>query len=198
MKKASKKTSAPKKIHKPLLVAVGLLVLPLALIGGTYVVTTAEQYKQAKSMAEIEPVREMILKAAEGLKVDAPVDARTGDIYFPQARLYVPALDEPRNLRYTWENDTRILSVTDERVFGAAGAKLYNAKTVEEVFAGIPELQACSRGVAVSRTEMNDYESLKLDRTAQIGNGDTAYIYIEKECSGLADTAEILSAIRAY
>ena len=112
-------------------------------------------YNQMQQQATTEPIRTLIARAIEGLGTPAPVDAKTGDVYFPPAKLYLPASNAgndgftPATYKYSWDAAERTLTVIDVMVRQQAVTKLYTVQGLERLFEQVPYAQACSRGVMV-------------------------------------------------
>jgi len=163
-------------------------------------VTFWQHYRMVEQAADAVQIRELIIRAADGLKANAPVEAKTGDIYFPQARLYVPAPDHPVQLTYAYDASTpeAVLSVSDRAVFNAMTAQLYGAPNVTAVFDKVPELQACQRGIDVSYKNTPSEKSKVLKATVPLANGKTVYLFAEDACPQLATTVTLLKGLQAY
>lgn len=142
-------------------------------------------------------VTELIVRAAEDLKADAPVEAKTGDVYFPQARLYVPAPAEPLRLTYAYDPTEKVLSVSSRGIFGRKAAKLYQTNTVKDSFEHVPELQACQRGVSVAYTQISG-RAKDLKHTARLQNGNDLYMYAEAACPDLEEVITVLKNVQSY
>ena len=153
------------------------------------------RYNDASEQAVSAPIRELIVQAAEDAKADAPVEAKTGDVYFPQAKLYLPAASS--YLRLTYAYDDGVLSVGNKTALRQGISALYNARNIRDMFERVPYLQACQRGVTVLY-EPSDAADKELRQTVTLNNGKTAYLYIEKMCPELGETADLLKDLRAY
>jgi len=156
--------------------------------------------QEAADMAAIIPIRLFILQAAEITKTDAPIEPKTGDIYFPEARLYLPASPALSKITYAPAADTGngvTLSVSTKAIFHQAAVPMHNAKDNDELFQGVPKLQACQRGVKLVYSRMDD-EQIELRHTIPLSNGKTLYMYTEKLCPELNETADALKNISPY
>lgn len=149
----------------------------------------------------ISSVRELILLAVRGAKKNAPVEPKTGDIYFPESRLFLPSPHMALPLTYVFDEDAvsgpiENLSISTYPVRGSEG--LYTAQNNEE-FAAVPKLQACSRGIKLSYEQFpaSDTDD-ELQHTTHLNNGKTLYMYLEKACPDLKEAANALQAIQAY
>jgi hypothetical protein len=157
-----------------------------------------ERLNAAAFQAEITPIREMLIDAVRNTKADAPVDPKTGDIYFPQARLYVPNDSSYTQLTYAYSpGDGADLTIANKTALNQGIVSMYNAQGFNELFSKVPYLQACQRGVTVVYQQLNDAEK-ELRQTVQLANGKTAYLYIEKSCPELHETAELLKNLKSY
>lgn len=182
----------------------GVAVLAIGYLG--YLVysigwSAIESYRAAANYANTEPIRTMILDGMDGLSVDAAVEPKTGDIYFPPAKLYVPAsaLTGAASYRYSWDDEFKELTVIDQQVYNIQAAPLYNARNVEELFQRVPKLQACARGVIVSPSSEKP-QSLgdpELKQTVRL-NGQERYVFIERTCQENSGPAERMTYLRSY
>jgi hypothetical protein len=176
-----------------LLIVVGALSLGL-MMGSIY----TDRLNAASKQADMTPVREMLINAIRNTKVDAPIDPRTGDIYFPQAKLYLPNNSSYTQLTYAYNpGDGADLTIASKTALNQGIAALYNARDIRELFAKLPYLQACQRGITVTYSQNNESEK-KLSQTVKLNNGKTIYLYIEKACPELGETAELLKNLKAY
>lgn len=177
-----------------------LLVLLVVAIGLGVSMAWAyvERYNNVMRYAETQPIRTMLADAVEHTKTDAPVDPKTGDIYFPTAKLYLPNSSSYVELMYTKDIATALeLSIANKATMRQSFQYLYNARDFHDVFAQLPYIQACQRGVSVLY-EKSTNDQLELRHTVRLNNGKTVYLYIEKACPQLADTAGLLKGLRAY
>jgi hypothetical protein len=171
---------------------------------GYYAVTKVIFYNDAANSASIASIREMIFNAVDSLKAPAPVEAQTGNIYFPQARLYLPASKETLNqkLNYAYYLDDKSggqLSVTNDVTMNLIKSRTYSSKDLEALFDQVPHLQACSRGISVSYKKVSQDESgAKLKQAVHLNNGKTVYLYLEDACPELKETVSQLKNLRAY
>src|SRR6185437_6438322 len=136
MKKQKKKLTLSKK-------SLILLAVVLVAVGAAAVVVTQKvrDYNAATDQANIVEIRELILLATRGVKKDAPVDPKTGDVYFPEARLYLP--NPHTALALTYLEDTgniadsqSSLTVSTYPVLGSTN--LYTAQNSKQLFAAVP------------------------------------------------------------
>jgi hypothetical protein len=197
---------------KKLLVAI-VLIAALVVIGFLGWVYIYQKPRDTAALASTAPIREMILLGADSTKTNAPVDPKTGDIYFPQARLYIPndsatnLLAQSNQLTYAYDPNTpsaeneEVLSISNRVVFNQIAAKMYGAKNFEELFKIVPKLQSCQRGIALSYSAKNDESYLsvyELKEKVKLNTGGTMYIYLDKGCPELSATVELLKNIRQY
>ena len=78
-------------------VALGLLFISCGIM--YYVkVRILAKYDSAYQQSIMVSTRELTIRAAEGTKVPAPLDAQTGDVYFPEAKLYVSNVPSQQQL----------------------------------------------------------------------------------------------------
>lgn len=199
------KSKNPKKAHFSIKqqksLFVGLIIFILALFY-IYGIPMARYYRDGIRQAHMVQIRELIMTAVQNLKKTAPVDPKTGDVYFPESRLYLPRPDYALEISYRQDSGdisdaNSELTVSTRSTFGST--KMYSANTIDELFEQVPKLQACSRGVKIvsAKFDIND-EQNQLKHTITLNNGQTRYIYLEKECPELEPLADILQNLRAY
>jgi hypothetical protein len=198
MKKQSKK---PKYWAKKKIIAVMLAII-LVLSGAVLGIQKARYYNDTANQANIVQIRELILLAVQGLKKNAPVEPHTGDIYFPESKLYLPNPNITLPLTYLDDkgdvtNSQGELSVSTFPVRGTEA--LYSASNVDELFKAVPKLQACSRGIKLvyEKFPQDDMQNL-LKHTVHLENGRDLYVYLEKDCPVLSDTADLFQNIKSY
>lgn len=201
MKKQSKKTKTKSRVQKKI-VALAVILILLIGAGAAVGIQKVRDYNDAADQAHRVEIRELILLAVRGVKKDAPVDARTGDIYFPESRLYLP--NPGMALPLTYLQDTgdiadaqSELSISTYPVRGTTN--LYTARNQTELFAAVPKLQACSRGVKVVHQQFPRSDTTNiLKHTVHLQNGHNVYIYLEKGCPELNSVADSLANLRTY
>lgn len=197
MKKQKKKITLSKKSLMVLAVVIVLLGA-----GTAVVIQKFSNYNAAADQANIVEIRELILLAVRGVKKDAPVDPKTGDVYFPEAKLYLPNPHTALSLTYLEDtgniaDSQSSLTVSTYPVLGTTS--LYTAQNTKQLFAAVPKLQACTRGVKLvyQKFPANDNQNV-LKHTVQLNNGKTLYVYVEKDCPDLDSTADLFTNVRAY
>ena len=185
--------------NKKVLLIAGVIALALLLI---LFIGKAWYYKQAADQVGAIQMRELILQAVNGLKKEAPVDTRTGDIYFPESRLYLPNPGLALPLTYLWDKGNVTdsqgeLSVSTRPVKGTT--EIITASNNTELFAAVPKLQACSRGVKLVYQKFPaDDTNNQLKHTVQLDDGRVLYVYIEKECPELNEIADLFKNVKTY
>lgn len=178
------------------------VVIVLLGAGTAVVIQKFSNYNAAADQANIVEIRELILLAVRGVKKDAPVDPKTGDVYFPEAKLYLPNPHTALSLTYLEDtgniaDSQSSLTVSTYPVLGTTS--LYTAQNTKQLFAAVPKLQACTRGVKLvyQKFPANDNQNV-LKHTVQLNNGKTLYVYVEKDCPDLDSTADLFTNVRAY
>ena len=195
----SPKGLTKKKVIVSLAVAVTAAIV---FVGVSFGINKVRYYNDMASQANIVQTRELIILAVRGVKKDAPVEPRTGDIYFPESKLYLPNPGLALPLTYLFDagnvtDSQSELSVSTYPVRGTE--KLYTARNVDELFQAVPKLQACSRGVKLVHKKFPQSDTQnELKRTVRLSNGQNLYVYIEKDCPELSETADLFKNIRAY
>lgn len=174
----------------------------LLYIGITFGTDKMRYYNQAADQAGVVQVRELVILAVRGLKKDAPVEPQTGDVYFPESRLYLPnpatlsTLTYLHGEQYGADSQTE-LSISTYPVRGTAA--LYAAQNMDDLFASVPQLQACSRGIKITYSQLpEDDTENELQHVVLLRSGQYAYIYLEKACPELKETADLLKGVQSY
>jgi hypothetical protein len=210
MKKQNKQSKLPfykRAFATPLSAGMSLLAIAVVLFGGwtaySYGWSARDYYRTATNQALAEPIRSQILEAIEGGLRDAPVEAKTGDIYFPEVRLYLPRPEVYSKLTYRTDATEQPgeITITDRAVIHRQKAQLMNARDGDELFERVPKLQACARGVLLASTTDSAGSSFykpELKQTIKLADGRTLYAYIEKDCQENTGTAELLKNLRPY
>lgn len=157
-------------------------------------------YRRVSSLAASEQKRELILRSIDNINRDAPIEPRSGDIYFPEVRLYLPRPSEPVRLAYAYlkDGDTTEISVVNRPIYDRLASKLIAANTTEEFFEQLPKLQACSRGVVLTYDKEPAYVSGPLKETIQLSNGKTLYAFTDEACDENGGTARLLRGLKPY
>ncbi len=199
-----KKKTQPKLIdhltakpHRTAFIAIAIMLSlgVVAYVGGLLFVAT-QGAKQASSLG----ISAIVLNATSTLTSAAPVDFKTGDIYFPQARLSVPSDSSFTNLLYAYVPEDNYLLINSRQVQGRNEAQMYSARNTEEAIRQIPKLQACQRGIRLAYAKLKDVKAGEYDlrSTVRLNNGKDIYIYLNKSCQELYQIAELLKKVRAY
>jgi hypothetical protein len=174
-----------KKPSKKIIIGAGIAAL--LLIGQLVFNLYAYNYMRQSHTPAIIP---LITTALEGLHKDAAVDPKTGDSYFPEAKLYVKAQKDQPPLIYNYDTTNSQLSITSKYVLSTIESRLWSAyssngqnenKAMTAIFDAMPGSQACSRGVQLFYAEQTS-DNMKLQFTTQLKNGKTLYGYTEPKC----------------
>ncbi|HSW79284.1 MAG TPA: hypothetical protein VLG47_00735 [Candidatus Saccharimonadales bacterium] len=193
------KSKTPYTSKKSVLLIIAVLIV---LVGGYFAVGWVQAYNSAADQANIVSIRELIINAVRGLKKDAPIDPKTGDVYFPEARLYLPNPDTPQTLTYLNDagdgSDSKSeISVSTYPVFGTAN--LYEARNIKQLFDAVPKFQACARGVKLVYKQFPSSDTTNvLQRTVHLNNGKTLYVYQEKNCPELGNLSIMMKNLKSY
>ncbi len=151
-----------------------------------------------------EQFRELIL-SNNLARARAPIDPKTGDVYFPEAKLYLPkqVLTDTRSsdqFFYMYhDNELAVASVYDIQ---QASNKLIAADNLDVLSKNLPKYQACSNGMVVMLDQSNKPtllgDSAVLKATARLENGRSAHIYLDNECPEMNDKVETLKGLKPY
>lgn len=162
-------------------------------------------YHRAAKIAEMTPIRELIIGAVEGLYKDVAIDPKTGDSYIPEAGLYVPATNDGLRITYGYvpavDNFREQINISSTGAIGQKIAMLHAASNVEQMFNAAPALQKCARGFTLVYDPITDQPELTLFHSKQLSNGKTLYIYSEQtgvDCQGFEQIGEALKTIQSF
>lgn len=156
--------------------------------------------------------RDALVQAVADMMATAPVDARTGDIYFPALHLYLPYVKGQDTLEdYIYQRDVygdaqaeSVISVNTRQTVSGASGDLYNARTPDELFKKVPRVQSCARGVSIATRPIKNLDQgsdqlrRKFHHTQVLEDGRELYFYYEPACSELAAVADRLKELRSY
>ncbi|MBL8121926.1 hypothetical protein JNM87_04230 [Candidatus Saccharibacteria bacterium] len=178
-----------------LLLLVGQLLLDVLLV--------RQYYNQPDST-----VLTLIEEAVRGLYIDAPIEPQSGMVYFPEAKLRMPAAkDTFTRFMYSYNDaaDNSALTVTTSAIINTTSAHMWSAyassqtqaKKLEAAFEAVPALQSCSRGVQIYLSEQPEKGHPLF--TKQVKDGRTLYAYTETACNqGMSSLKESVAAIDSY
>lgn len=158
------------------------------------------QYDRASNEVGRAQISRLIVQAVSALKVDAPVNPQSGAAYFPEARLYVPGSMPSDHLIYLYNPDMQKpgISVSSQALLNRDINKMYVAQDMDGVFAVVPHLQTCLRGVRLSYAQANSYDGAEFRQAAKLSNGKTIYLYAEPGCPQLSGVIDKLKKVDSY
>jgi hypothetical protein len=145
----------------------------------------------------------MIFNAVDGLRKTAPTNHLTGDLYMPEAHVFVPYNQLVKSLVYSYEPADKLdtgeiineeLTISSLDIISRAKVSGVSASGIESVFATIPQLQACSRAFIVKFVDTKpQYSETTAQAKVTLQDGRTAYIYKDVGCK--IDTQEVQNAL---
>lgn len=202
--------------HRHFIFILGILVLVVCIISQLVIDWVIHQ--EATTAVASQPVIvSLIDDAVNNLVSPAPVNAQTGQVYFPDAKLVLPQPSQDfsvREIEYTniTFNNSFALQVTSKSIVALAETKLLtayanaqsssatNSKALQAVYNQVPNLQACARGVQLFYTAQQGRSSLTLQFTKKLNSGKTLYAYTEPTCSSqqLPVLVDYLKQIQSY
>jgi hypothetical protein len=196
-----KKTAQKVYSHKH--VSVSLVVLAVALILSAILTTVKlKDYVQSNEAIGVISLRENILMANKNLHKRAPVDPKTGDIYFPDAKLFVAQNSMLADLTYSYEQNGfngEEISISTEAVFNKMSAELYLAQNTQELLGGMPKLQSCQRGIRLTQSKIeNANNEGSYNEIVALPSGKQYYMFVEASCQELFSVAAALKNIQTY
>lgn len=127
----------------------------------------------------------LIINAIEDLNRPLVIEPTTGKAYIPSARLMLPPADATLGeVEYYYfppaENAPAEVHLSSRNSVGPATSAVISASPdVEALFAAVPKLQACSRGVTINFAQQSDREAAA---NKLLASGKMAYFYTEKKC----------------
>lgn len=148
-------------------------------------------------------IRSMVFSAVDGLRKSSPVDFRTGDNYFPEARIFVPNNQLAHTLLYSYTPASKSdsgeifdeeLTVTSESIMSRSKLPIMSAEGIGSVFEFIPQMQACNRAFVIKFVDTKpQFSETTLQAKASLDDGRTAYIFKDVGCK--VDTNDLQSAL---
>jgi hypothetical protein len=131
----------------------------------------------------------------------APIDPKTGDMYFPEAKHYLPAEIGSSPVVYSYSEDEAgpILRISTKEAISIFEARVLSAYDIDEVFLFLPRLQACARGVQLfgSAEQAQDYGVNWLEDEIMVGE-KTYFMYTEPSCPHLTNVVERVRKLQPY
>ena len=169
-----------------------VLIIALAIAVQTFLFT--ELFRRTDEYST-ERIKTIIIESVKDLNKDPAVDPQTGKNHIPEARLVLPPTKDVE-LQYSGDKD--LVQASDRANVNGAATKVLNANSIEKVFENVPELQACSRQIVISFTDINleDVEPVFIQKLA---DGRTASVYKNTKCQGDSSyLIEYLKQIQSY
>jgi hypothetical protein len=166
----------------------------------------ARNYQWTIEALSASEIRQQVLEGVSSTKHVAPIDAKTGDTYFPEAKLFVPYAKDVWGITYEYsENnasskDTSILSISSVQTFQEvkAATNISGVFTTEQVFERLPNIQACQRGIDLTYTKDGQEDTKVLKTTITLNNGKVLYMFVEKNCKFTDKLEKALENIQTY
>lgn len=152
----------------------------------------------------------LISQAIDGIYKPAAVEAKTGNSYFPEARLFVTAQPQNPELLYSYyaDGDDLNFSVTASNVLSAGKSKMWSTYANEArhgdkaaftaMFNEVPHLQACARGLQLYYQPQSQAGFTEQLHTT-LANGKTIYGYTEAACQqDLSPVVDTFKTVQSY
>ena len=156
-----------------------------------------------------------IFHSIDGLYTPVPIEAKTGNQYVASARLVMPASAVNDTLySYTPADDVTLasLSFTTRHMINNGESKTVSAyydsftknsfsfdregKAFEALFAKLPSLQACARGVQVFEAAQPNDGTLVDRGEKRLQDGRTLHFYTEEQCEQQDELNELLDVVK--
>jgi hypothetical protein len=169
----------------PQFLLITVLVVQAFAIAGLFIWVRTMHYQIDQVQAHV--LGTQIVAATDGLTKAAVADGPTGNVYFPELKLFLPASQDfyqgsRYSLTQTDDKGTQALHIIDDFAYNRARLKVVNVgHSVQEVFAGVPHLQACARGYYVlfdGQTSANIPEQF----SKQLKDGRTVHVRLDPDC----------------
>jgi len=137
---------------------------------------------------------------AKNLIKPAPVEAKTGKIYIPQARLVLPPYTGFGQVEYMYDagqhtsNNATVINLTSSSIINSAINKLWidiakannltalNSHNPPNFITSMPSLVACTRGVRIFYSKQNLSGNYIFQNSHKLSDGRTLYIYSNNHC----------------
>ncbi len=165
-------------------------------------------YMKQASQQNISPTTLAMLQGSIRSMIHlAPVDARTGDTYFPAMKLYIPANVERYGVDdFTYgiaeydseKGDPLAISVGRAAIGETAAMGLVNAFSDTELFAMMAHANACAKGMTLTLSPLKNLEGRKLHHKQLLNDGRSLYVYYNPDCADLREFGFELERMRSY
>ena len=157
-------------------VCVGILAAAIVVMGAITAHLLQRDHAQ-----ENQRLAHLILDAVDKMNYPLVRDASNKQ-YVPEARLVLPAPAKSLGeVVYSYTSGSpETLHLATKNSIAAAKYPLLNAQSQpDDIFAGVPKLQACARGVQITFSPINGQNAAA---TKTLANSRTAYFYTENLC----------------
>lgn len=144
-------------------------------------------------------LQNILTQAVDDIARPVTTDPKTGDVFFHEARVFLPPVPEGRNLKYAIQGDDPLtIELTDPSSYSDARLNVRNALTMEETFEELPTLQACVRAYRLVFGTLNE-DNFTLKDTVNLADGRKVSLYLNEKCSNNADVfVPYLKQLKAY
>lgn len=154
-------------------------------------------------------VTNLIINATSKMHKPVPVEAKTGNLYFPDAKLFLPPAELNMQVKYSNISDgkTPELQVTTNQIVDLASNKLLSAqrsstdpqKQIDNVFDEVPSLQACTRGVQIFFSPQKVESPVQFKGSKKLANSKKLYFYLDSTCKeDLTQLLDYLKQAQSY
>jgi hypothetical protein len=187
-----KKTSSSK--NKNLKYIILIFGATLLVVLATQVFLIKELYRRTDTSSDWK-IQALIVQAISDDQSEPVIDPLSGKEYIPVARLVLPPSGEVRTV---YSGDKDYVHFSEKTNLNQAITSVYNAQNIDETFAQVPELQACSRQVELQFEQKNE-DDLRQVYDKKLADGRMAYFFLNDQCSGDSQTLlEYLKQIQSY
>ena len=198
-------------ILRKLLIITSIVVVALAVLG--QVVLDAYMYRNIVYPGGQNSMINFVINSIDNLRVPAPIDPKTGDVYLPEAHLVLPPRpDSTMQLLYNDNSsaeDGTNTEVTTRTILSRAESRLWSAQAEGTapgwhhdpmaMFNQVPNLQACARGVQIFSKPQTQNRTFRLKETKQVADGRTLYMYTESTCQfDLTALTNYINQVQSY
>ncbi len=209
MKRSSKKTkNNPKKKHVSatfLVPAVVILVCFGLVLSILY--TNSKNIERIDEKVDRDLLNTFLFEAVDSLTTPIITNSQTGDLYIPQAKLYVENDSSFNQSIYEYRYDENpiddypLLIVTSNTAKNYYKNQIRMANSSEDALDFVPNLQACQRGVQLFTEDDNheNYPERIFAYTLKVEDGRSFNVYYEDKCeTEIQDTLELVKKLKSY
>jgi hypothetical protein len=144
-------------------------------------------------------LQNVLTQAVDDIAQPVVLDPKTGEVFFHEARVFLPPAPQGRNLKYTIQGDDPLtIELTDPSSYHDARSNLTNTLSMEETFEKLPTLQACVRAYRLVFGTLSE-DNFILKDAINLADGRKVSLYLNEKCSTNDDTfVPYLKQLQSY